>query len=213
MNDLTPVTGTVLARLVDADGRTWDITSQSTAERPRYRTASEPGREPVTVQDIILRAGPVRPIIALTAADEHHLTTVLTRLARHCPAQLIPTVIAAIYDAQRIVGPTNPLSAGRPGSWESHIITAIAYSAGRPVIDGDPRGYDKLTLQTVADMIVAWVTGTTGYVEVACNLAGILGPVIDKAGGWSNVVPDGFDFDPHAEAIRKWATSRIDNPA
>ncbi|GAA1110968.1 hypothetical protein [Streptomyces javensis] len=190
-------------RLVDAHGESWYLTS---GETNAYGTRSLDWNETRTYEEITEQAGPVRHIDVPADGD---LPSIRQALADAGPTAL-STLIAALHTAataaEEATGRPQDLVAGRPGSTESVIVLQMTLDLGPRV---PKTSVDPAALETIAPILSRWVTGET-VVEVAENLAYVLGGLVDQA-GWHGIA------DPwtrrNAAPYASWATGHSNSPA
>jgi hypothetical protein len=174
-------------------------------------------REVLPLHGVEARYGPVRAVIAAPGADVDRLVE-LIRAARR---KALGTIAAALYAVEQRIGaeppprmPTSglvpagalvrrdPLTAGRPGSWEAGDLIDFTWTIG-PVI-GAAMIHEELHGAAV-EIFHRWATGPDGYVEFAETIPGVLAAVTDESVGLSAIAEDWL-LD--LERVRNWAGSK-----
>lgn len=158
-----------------------------------------------TREDVAAERGPLREVVPVEAEDlevlQHHLAVAGKRA--------IISLAVALYRLSRKCyeedGHEYRMVAGRPGSWESALIPAIANEIGGA--DLAPARVDLAAVDWTFRVINGWIFDPDGeqYVEVAENLARVLGRLVDGRGGWEEVADRWFRHGPHEEAVRNYA--------
>ncbi|MFJ4966019.1 hypothetical protein ACIP6P_26840 [Streptomyces sp. NPDC088729] len=189
-------------RLVDADGESWYLNSGQTNA---YGTRALHYSETRTYEQIVEETGPVRHPDIPADGD----SAAIRQALRQAGPQALATLTAALYAAatacEQATGRPEALVAGRPGSTESTIVLGLTLDVGPEV---PLTSVDTAALEVVAGILTRWVTGET-VVELAENLAWMLGPLVDEL-GWLGLT------DPWARRrlapYASWVTGHSDDP-
>ncbi|MGW0337067.1 hypothetical protein ACWD0J_35460 [Streptomyces sp. NPDC003011] len=189
-------------RLVDAHGESWYLKSGQTNA---YGTRSLHYSESRTYEEIVTQGAPVRHIDVPADGDFPSIRRALVEAGPRALSTLIAALHAAATAAEEATGRPKDLVAGRPGSAESVIVLQMTLDVGPRV----PRtSTDPAALAVIAPILTRWVTGPT-VVEVAENLAYVLGGIVDEH-GWYGI------SDPwtrrNAAPYASWATGHSSNP-
>ncbi|MFM9539880.1 hypothetical protein [Streptomyces turgidiscabies] len=188
--------------LVDDNGERWYLQSGQTNA---YGTRRLDWSESRTYEEITEQAGPVRHVGVPADGEFPSIRQALTDAGPTALSTLIAALHAAATAAETATGRPQDLVAGRPGSSESVIVLQMTLDVGPRV----PRtSVDPAALAVIAPILTRWVTGET-VVEVAENLAYVLGGLIDEL-GWHGIT------DPwtrrNAAPYASWATGHSNNP-
>jgi hypothetical protein len=146
--------------------------------------------------------GPVRPVVAPSDVDQERLT----ELIRGAGRKALGTLIAALYAVEQLLqaeepppmptsGPVpasslirrDPLTAGRPGSWEARELIDIVWGVGPAVGRAQ---LDEELHREATEIFQRWATGPAGYVEFAETIPSILAPIVDSCGGVDAIAED-----------------------
>ncbi|TQE33103.1 hypothetical protein [Streptomyces ipomoeae] len=189
-------------RLVDAHGDSWYLQSGQTNA---YGTRNLDWSESRTYEEIVEQAGPVRHIDVPADGDLPAIRQALVDAGPTALSTLIAALHAAATAAEEATGRPQDLVVGRPGSTESVIVLQMTLDVGPRV---PTSSVDPGALEVIAPVLTRWVTGPT-VVEVAENLAYVLGGIVDET-GWHGIT------DPwtrrNAGPYASWATSHSSNP-
>ncbi|MEU5476909.1 hypothetical protein [Streptomyces mirabilis] len=189
-------------RLVDAHGQSWHLNS---GETNAYGTRGLHWSESRTYEEIVEEAGPVRHIDVPADGDFPSIRRALVEAGPTALSSLIAALHAAATAAEEATGRPEDLVAGRPGSTESVIVLQMTLDVGPRV---PTTSVDPAALETIAPILTRWVTGET-VVEVAENLAFVLGGIVDEL-GWHGIT------DPwtrrNAAPYASWVTGHSNNP-
>ncbi len=201
--DTTDPGGEYPIRLVDAHGESWYLKSGKT---DAYGTRNLPYSESRTYEEIVAQGAPVQHIDIPADDDLPAIGRALTEAGPAALSTLIAALYAAATAAEEATGRPDDLVAGRPASAESAIVLQMTLGVGPRVPE---TSVAPGALEVIAPILVRWVTGTT-VVEVAENLAFVLGGVVDEL-GWLGIT------DPwtrrNAAPYASWATGHSSNPA
>ncbi|MDX3166000.1 hypothetical protein PV516_19620 [Streptomyces scabiei] len=200
--DTTSQTDEYPVRLVDAHGEGWYLKSRQTNA---YGTRSLHYSESRTYEEITEQAGPVRHIDVPADDDFPSIRRALVEAGPTALSTLIVALHAAATAAEEATGRPKDLVAGRPGSAESVIVLQMTLDVGPRV----PRtSTDPAALAVIAPILTRWVTGPT-VVEVAENLAYVLGGIVDEL-GWHGITDSWTRRN--AAPYASWATGHSYKP-
>jgi hypothetical protein len=149
---------------------------------------------------------PLRPVVAAPTTDRDALVAILAEAGRDA----VSTVAAALYRVARACytadGHDARMVAGRPGSWESMLLPRVAWEIG---IDIAGRRVHPRALAVCERTIHSWVFTAEWYVEVAENLASVLGEVVTVRGGYPKVCDQWIRQHALADRVEAWVTSTV----
>jgi hypothetical protein len=170
----------------------------------------------------LVRRGPVRPVIGPPEADVARLQELIRAAGRNA----LGTLAAALYAVEQrleaeepprmptsgLVSPgslvrRDPLTAGRPGSWEASDLIDFTWEVG-PSVDGDE--LDEELYREAIEIFHRWATDPAGYVEFAETIPEVLAPIVDEGDGVGAVAADWLLL---IERTRMWAGSKSMNHA
>lgn len=172
-------------------------------------------REVLALAEVQARYGPVRPVEPPPAADVDRLRELIAAAG----ARALGTLAAALYAVEQRIGAdeppsmpesgpipagslirADPLTAGRPGSWEAGDLIDIVWTVG-PTIGGER--LDEDLYREAAEVFHRWATGPA-YVEFAETIPAVLASRIEEHG----VVSVADSHLLAQERIRSWAASK-----
>lgn len=163
--------------------------------------------EGLTEEDLRDQRGPLTPVVTAPQADLDQMFLELHGAGVHA----VSTVLAVLGTLVRLCvgrdGDARRLVAGRPGSWESDRIVKLGQQVGVSI---HPQHINQQAARVVAGILSHWSEpgpNDPGYVEVAENLASVLGRVVDIGGGYRHVCDDWLIINEHAEAIKTYVCS------
>lgn len=179
-------------RVVDASNVGWHLVGDGL-----YHPPVATGLTPATYRTLDDARGPLRPVVPAPAADLDVLVEALTGAG----PLAVGSLARALHEAAEAT--RQDLTAGRPGSWEADTLRTLTH-LGRDLRRDRDHGP---TAAVVCAILVRWVSDPAGFVEVAETLAGVLGRVVDRRGGWGKVAEIGIRSLAYADQLRNYATS------
>lgn len=216
-------------RIVDASNRGWLTSGAGTyrADDPYH-----PDRRDLTLDQVVEKFGPIRPVEPITDADEARLTGVFVNIGRKTITTLAAAIELVFHELREAAGglngndsydyATRTMTAGRAGSWESAVLMEVMlFGNGLNLVKPKGRGpagvaahadwrraagpskrVDVDGRRELADILRCWVTGLDRYVEVAETLAAVVSRYADQVAYGGETVRVADD----PQSIRGWAT-------
>lgn len=190
-------------RLVDAQGFSWRRMAGDAEDR--YAAANDFPPERLTHGELTATRGPVRHIGPPPSQDVRLVRGALMMAGQQAMTTLAVALMHGFQAAEQHTGHPGALLAGRPGSSESQVVRNLAWDVGPDVAAARVH---TAALEVLDDVLTEWVTGDP-FVEVAENLANILGDVVTQYGGEFEKIADAtLQRSPHAPRYTNYATAR-----
>lgn len=231
-NPVAPTEARPPYRIVDARNVGWIVQDETTqAYRSFDPTAAVTDRVVVArLADIAAEHGPIRPVEPCTDADAAELRAAFELAGRKAVASLASAVEMIHYEARTRFGPWDAdpaataayaertLKAGRPGSWESELLSELwifgselnlfPRTGSRDVAEMRRTGPNTQRVHVEArDRIAAvlrrWTSAQDRYTELAENLARIVSSYADDrhgAEGWRKIADQWLQPDARLPA-------------
>ncbi|MEV4677313.1 hypothetical protein AB0K34_37145 [Actinomadura sp. NPDC049382] len=179
-------------------------------------------REVLPYDKVVKRYGPVRPVIGAPSGDYDRLQAAIRGAGRTALGRIAAALHAVEQQLQAEKPPPvptsgpiqpeqlvrrDPLTAGRPGSWEAGDFLDLVWTVS-PNVGGDE--LDEELYRVGIEVFTMWATSPAGYVEFAETLPSVLADVVDEGDGVGAIAQDWLlDLD----RIRVWAASKTMNHA
>lgn len=173
-------------------------------------------REVLALAEVEARFGPVRPVLPPPGADVDRLLALIAAAGTNA----LGTLAAALYAVEQRIGAAeppampesgpvpaealiraDPLTAGRPGSWEAADLIDIIWTVG-PTVGGER--LDDDLYREATEIFHRWATGPDAYVEFAETIPEILALPIEEHG----IVSVADSHLMEHERIWSWAASK-----
>jgi hypothetical protein len=162
--------------------------------------AARHGLEPMLLDDLRQQRGPLRPVIGVPDADAE-LLAAAWRDAGRLAAGSVLVALYRLFKGPEIEGNeaddiqarseqmqdrARKLVAGRAGSWESALLSDLAWSPGGD-IEERPSRWHPGAVDTTVEVIWRWVSNPDYLVEVAESLGALFDEHTRQSGGWDRV--------------------------
>ncbi|MGA5819871.1 hypothetical protein ACPC54_18665 [Kitasatospora sp. NPDC094028] len=173
-------------RVVDAQDTGW---YRIEADLYRADHAQVRRLEEMTYRELRAARGPLRPVVAATAADRDRVQAALTGAGPKALASLLVALYRLArrhaYEEDERSGKlqSGRLYAGNEESWQSLAMRTLAWGPGVDLAD-KPKPIDENTVTELMTVIDSWVSGDEYYVEVADTLAALFARTAAAGGGW-----------------------------
>lgn len=175
-------------RVVDRENQGWH---QSAGGRFEADFGTARGLSDLDYPALLEQRGPLRPVVPCDPGD-----ALLVRGAlADAGVKAVASVLVALYQVSRQYAEAasapgrrdgGTLLAGREGSWETHEMNLLAWEVGSDLAD-KPTRFDPTCVRELVDILHLWTGQRATYVEVAENLAFLVGQVADELGGWDTI--------------------------
>lgn len=158
-----------------------------------------------TLAELEAERGPLRPVVPMPDDDRRRMVAALEHARQRALASALVGLYRVARECYDADGHDHRLLAGRPGSWESALLPRFAWEAG---VDIGASRIDPVAVSTTTMVVHGWVFHPHRFVEVAENLAVVLGDAVDRRGGWELVADQWLRRHPLSEDLRGFVLSR-----